>query len=366
MLLRPPYSGVEYAIEHLARGLADELPEGLDIYVPHGFSAAPHARWRLHRAARAARGRMGRILFEQLCLPRRMLAARCELLHAPGYVAPLAGKLPLVLTVYDALALRHPELCRPVNRWHYRMLMPASVHKAARVIVPSRATLADLVACTGINEQKIRVIPLAPRPGFAPQDEAARLRARTRWAEGKPYLLFTGNLEPRKNIPFLLRVFQRFRTAVRNDHKLVLAGRHAHGTQLVRAEITRLELGKDVFLPGYVPEAEFANLMAGAEVFLFPARGEGFGLPVLEAMAAGVPVVATEDGSIPEIAGPAALLAGDEEAAWVNALFHLLGSQALRLAVIQWGIKRAAQFSWRTAALATLEVYREVLEERSR
>jgi glycosyltransferase involved in cell wall biosynthesis len=205
------------------------------------------------------------------------------------------------------------------------------------------------------------VIPLAPGPARTPPAAAERARVRARYGLDGRYLLFVGLLEPKKNLPVLLEAVARLRARRRfGATRLVLVGDSGWGSVDLPALAARLELGDDVRFLGPAPDEDLGALYAEAEAFVFPSLWEGFGLPVLEALALGTPVLASTRGALPEIAGDAALLVEPEVGALAEGLDQLLEDASLRARLREAGPRRAARFSWERTARETLEAYHDV------
>jgi len=299
-----------------------------------------------------------------------MLAARtvareaCDVFHGPANHLPYTYKGPAVLTVHDLAILKHPEwfpeswLTRFIST---RILLPRAIARAKCIMVPSRATAKALHHFFNVSEDRTRIIPLGvtvPAPGGGssfPELVATR------------YVLFVGTIEPRKNLTGLIRAFRKLLEEHKDlqNTKLVIAGARGWKEGEVFREIARTRKQfanqEPVRYLGYVSDDDKFALMRGATAFVFPSYYEGFGLPVLEAMAVGTPVITTRAGALAEVAGEAALFVepGDE-AALTSALGRVLREQALRDQLSERGRAQAAQFSWQETAKQTLVTYKEV------
>ena len=361
LLLSGQFSGVEKAIyallRHIGAGSGDEFvalvgsdfDERLLDGVPVGLLRLPVSN----------RSRVLRIVYEERFLPRRL--AGFDLFHAPGYVAPQGLACPVVLTVYDLVALRHPGLARRANAVHYRWRLPRSARAAARVIVPAECVARGVVEHLGVERERVRVVPLGVEARLRPPSQDERGAARTRLHLTRPFILFVGNIEPKKNVATLLRAFAH----VRRDglpHELVIAGKRGWGCREVLRLPAELGIEGDVRFLGYVDEGDLAGLYGAAELFVFPSLVEGFGLPPLEAMACGTPVVTSDAEALLESTGDAAehVPARDAEAL-AEAMRRVLGDAPLRERLRAAGLARAAQFTWARTAEATRAVYGEAV-----
>ena len=269
-------------------------------------------------------------------LPARARLDRVDVLHCPTHRAPVRSGAPLVVTFHDLAVLRHPTTFNAWTRTYSRLALPRVARAARRLIAVSRFTRRELLDVLDVPEEKVRVIPNAVGEPFAPQGEAA----------GGDYVLAVSTLEPRKNLP---RLVDAFRRAGLNGLRLLVAG--APGWGGIRVE------GDGVRWLGEVGDEELARLYRGARCVAYVSLYEGFGLPVLEAMACGAPVVAARNEAVEEVAGDAAVLVDplDPEAIAAGLAEAVDRRDELR----PLGLERAAAFRWADAARATVEVYRE-------
>jgi alpha-1,3-rhamnosyl/mannosyltransferase len=264
------------------------------------------------------------------------------------YVIPPAYRGPAVLTVQDLSFERQPELMSPRDRFYFRTFVPRSARRAARVLTGSEQTRDDLVKRYGLPRERVHVMPYGFDPIYSADGPAP--------GDGN-YVLFVGGLEPRKDPVAALEAFALVDEDL--DLRLILAGAAKRGADEVRSTIRRLGLEQHVELRGHVSKQELAALYRGASCLVVPSRYEGFGLPVIEAMASGTPVVATAAGALPEVAGDAAILVepGDAEELAEGIERALAERERLRAA----GLERARSFSWAETARRTLDVYRELV-----
>ena len=303
---------------------------------------------------------------EQLTLPLEVARVRPDVLHCPDFIPPFRRICPAVVTVHDLAFLRFPEALTEESRRYYGQVRRA-VQSAERTIVVSAATARDLAELLDVETERVRVIHNGLNPIFhQPQDQAMTARVRARWALERPYLMFLGTLEPRKDLPTLLQAF----AAVRGQHPdllLALVGRRGWLYEPIFARIEALGLREAVRTIEDAADEDLPPLFDGASAFAFPSLYEGFGLPPLEALARGVPTVVADTSSLPEVVGDAALLhtPGDPEAL-AAALLRLLTDEALRADLRAGGPVQAARFTWERAARETLAVYWEAIAERRR
>lgn len=277
-------------------------------------------------------------------LPR--LAGRSARLLHTQYVVPPRLHVPAVVTVHDLSFEHHPEWMAPHDRVLFRTLVPRAVRRAARVLTVSEFTKADIVERYGVAPERVVVTHNGVDPAFTPDGPRP---------DRPPYLLFVGALQPRKDLVTALEALARLPDAP----PLVVVGPAKRRTDQVEAALDRLHLRDRVELVGHVPFEELTALYRGAEALVFPSLFEGFGLPVLEAMASGTPVVTTTTSALPEVAGDAAVLVPPSDpAALADGIDRALrDGAALRTA----GLARAATFRWDALAATTRQVYEEVL-----
>lgn len=324
----------------------------------------------------------GRRTFEsQLLYPNRIKRAGVDLVHFFSHGdAPAFSSVPQVVTVLDVIPLRFPELYRAKKanlRFRFaRYLEYAAITRAIGLVAISECTKRDVVSYLGVDPDKVVVTPLGVGSEFTPRGkslgvwpaEINKKKNKLKLPENRPLLLYVGGIDPRKNVPFLLDVFHE----VLKSHEgskpcLVLAGRHENDDQYpaLVEKISRLGLENDIVQLGFVPDEELSSLYHVADAFLFPSLYEGFGFPVLEAMACGTPVVAGDNSSIPEVVGNCAELVPDNDLdSWTRSVLGLLSSSELRLRLSRDGIQRAAMFTWERTARETYAAYQKFLRIR--
>jgi glycosyltransferase involved in cell wall biosynthesis len=278
-------------------------------------------------------------------LPRLLRRLAPRLAHFQ-HVVPPRCPCPAVVTIHDLSFERHPELMSRRDRFVFRTMVPRSVRRAARVLAVSGQTKRDLVEHYRIGDEKIVVTPNGVDPLFSPGGTRA---------EGAPYALFVGTLQPRKDPLAALEAL----ALVPGDLRLVIVGPDKGSGGEARRTATRLGLNGRVTFTGHVEKEQLAELYRGAACLVFPSRYEGFGLPVVEAMASGTPVVAAASGSVPEVAGGAAVLVEPgNPAALAGGIERALAD---RERLVRAGLERASLYSWAETARRTLHVYRELL-----
>lgn len=302
-------------------------------------------------------------------LPRQQWAVRravsgygAELYHSPYYLMPYALPCHMVATIHDLIPLRFPQsLARPRLAPLFNLLTRLCAWRAAHLIVDSDATRDDLVRERISTRDRMTRVHLGVDPQFSPQPTGEVTRYCEQARLTSPYLLYLGSNKPHKNLATLLRAWALVTESLRQEHTLVLAGHRDARYAEERVLVESLGVGESVRWLGSVPEHELPLLYAGAKGFVFPSLYEGFGLPILEAMACGTPVACARASSMPEIAEDAALLFDPaQEREIADALARLLSDAPLRRRLTERGLARAQAFTWERTAAETLAVYRRV------
>jgi glycosyltransferase involved in cell wall biosynthesis len=353
--------------------------ENYSLYLIRAMLADPRQhRYRLYASRAPSEGllpRDDRVGWRVMPFPRLWTHLRLawelqrhppDVLFVPAHVIPLLHPRNCVATVHDLGYLHYPQAHTPTARryldWSTRFNLRASRH----VIVDSMATAEDLVRCYGAARERITVAYPAGTPGLRPvTDPQALATVRARYGTGSRYLLFLGTLQPRKNIATLIEAFRlaRERGGLGAETRLVLAGRPGWLYGEIEAAIARSGLEEAIVRPGYVAQEDLATLLSGALAFVLPSWYEGFGLPILEAMACDTPVICSNVSSLPEVAGDAALLfAPDDVEALADAMARLYADEGLREALVQRGRVQWARFGWGRCAATVLDVLEAVGE----
>jgi glycosyltransferase involved in cell wall biosynthesis len=338
---------------------------GVSRYVSELLDALPDALGpedalvRLGEGGRWTGGAAGRIAWEQTGLPWRARAEHLDLVHSPVNIVPLAWSGPSVVTVHDLAFLRYPEHVTRRRRLWLTAAIRTSVRRADHVIAVSSSTADDLTAWAGTPTDRITVVPSAPSPRIRPVIGEDLESFRRHHAPRAPYVLAVGTLEPRKNLPTLLRAFGKIRGSV--PHDLVVVGPEGWLTGELQRTITDLDLGGRLRMTGFVSDAELGGWYSGADLFAFPSFYEGFGLPAVEAMRCGAPVLASDSSCFPEVVGDAGvLIPPDDVRVWAETMADLLGDPARREHLTRLGHERAAGYSWARTARETCAAYRAV------
>ncbi len=338
------------------------------------FVDAAHAR--RTRAAEPVSGRWklvglpgsSYVIEEQLALPLLLLRHRVDLLHCPANTFPLLlpGKVKLAVTIHDVMYLM-PEcelggrssIYQRLGRTYRALLVRSLKRRAVSLLTVSHRSAADIGSYLGIPRERLTVTHEAAPPYFRRLDDSDRTSAvRARFGLGDDFILALGGIDPRKNTEAVFKAYCAFRRRSNLRHKLAVVGLPASAGARFARIARHAGFERDIVFPGFVSEEELVLLYNAASMFVYPSRYEGFGLPVLEAMSCGTPVVASRAGAIPEVAGDAAILVDAEDTrAMSDSMLELAGNKSLRAALVERGLRRASQFSWERCARETIDAY---------
>ena len=290
------------------------------------------------------------VLWYHMLLPRSAARTRLDVLHCTIYRGPLRSRVPAIVTVHDLAVLRHPEVFPLWTRLHGRVTLGPTLRAARRVIAVSEFSKRETAELVGIDPDRIDVVPNAVDPVFTAFGRAVQ----------GDYALAVGTLEPRKNLPVLLQAFSKLRRDF--PVRLAIAGARGWLSDDIFTTVSRLAIADGVHFIGEIPPADLRPLYCAAELLVLPSLYEGFGLPPLEAMACGTPVVVSDAGSLPEIVGAAGVIVRAEDPDDIaQGLGWVLGNAEFRSTLSRRGLERAATFSWARAARETMAVYERVM-----
>jgi glycosyltransferase involved in cell wall biosynthesis len=298
-----------------------------------------------------------RLYWQQVELPRLAREAKADVLHIPGFDAPLRSPCPVVLSVHDLIGMLFPQSLPPVSRFYWRRWLPRSVRWSDRIIAVSEHTRRDLVRLMGIPAERIEVVYHGVDETFRPLDDRAVLEGVRRKYDLRPrIILYVGTLEPRKGLDTLIAAYHSL--AADTPHELVIAGKKGWRTAPLSRQVRDLGLERRVRFTGYVPDEDLPWLYNLADLFVYPSRYEGFGLPPLEAMACGTPVICSNVASVPEVVGEAALMVQPDDAETLAGVMRgVLEDERRRTTMRARGIDRAKRFTWEATARRTVEIY---------
>lgn len=365
-------AGVSSYSLHLLQALGQLRLNGQLAHTLHAFVNAPELvipGVELRPTTLPLQNPLARIAWEQTALPLALARHGDGLVHGLVNVLPLATPAPGVVTVHDLSFVRTPESLPRAKRAYLNALCRRSVDKARHVIAVSRQTADDLIAYYQTPANKISVIHNGVGEAFTPSSASRPTLPPAATAPAAlptdPYLLYIGTLEPRKNLPLLIQAYALWRTqtsSANHNVRLVLGGGKGWAYESIFEIVRGLGLEPMVDFPGFIPSPQLPDWYRCALAFVYPSKFEGFGLPVLESMACGTPVITSRAPSLLEVAADAALtFPSDDAAALADAIQLVVEQPALRAELSRRGIARASQFSWQRTARATAQVYDQVI-----
>ena len=365
--LLPEATGVDTYMLELVRHLAQaDQANSYSVFVNReDRDRLPQLPERSKLYTTSTRNRGARLAWQQAGLPVLAAARRLQVVHSPAFILPLAARhVGHVLTVHDLTSFSRPETHLPLRRSRmYLAAVRASIRRADRICVPSHAVAAELRRLEPtLSPGRVRMIPHGVSSRFGPAGAQQAERVRQQLELRRPYVLYVGTIQPRKNLEMLLEAYRRLICSSEADVDLVLAGMLGWDYHGVLARAASPELRGRVRLLGYVDEELLPGLYAGARLLAYPSLEEGFGLPPLEAMACGTPVVASQSGALMEnLRGAAELVPVDTPVVLMEAMHRLLTDARLHEARRRAGFDRAQRYSWQHAARATVACYRELV-----
>lgn len=349
-------TGNETYIRNLADSLSTLALPDLDF---HYYHTLPHERfehggWRGHLHRLHPHTSFLRI---PISFPIALTMNKIDIAHFQ-YVAPPLCPCRTIVTIHDISFEYFREYFNPLAWARMKLLIPLSGRQAAHVITISEYSRQQLIRTYRLPEDHVSVTYLGVSSKFRIMSEMESMAATSHFDLTTPYILGVGNVQPRKNLIRLIRAFAKLRKEKWIPHKLVLVGQMTWQAERIVEEISKLGIGDSVMTIGYVTDQELIGLYNRAALFVYPSLYEGFGLPILEAMACGVPVVTSNVTCIPEVAGDAALLMDPlSEAELSAAMLRIIDNHELADSLKSRGLVRSKQFSWRTAAEQTAEIY---------
>ncbi|HXV98210.1 MAG TPA: glycosyltransferase family 1 protein [Anaerolineae bacterium] len=351
-----------------------EVDDSLEITLlapkPFDVAANPQPRLKFHVAKTPfgnQASNLAKVWFEQITFPRACRQLGVDLAHVPYFGSPLAPTVPTVVTIHDLIPMVLPEYRGGFLVRLYTSLVAAAAPQAKIILADSEASRRDILKKLGLPTEQVRVVYLAPAPQFQPAETWQQLvEIKKKYHLPENFVLYLGGYDTRKNVKALLHAYTWVSATLGEQYPLVLAGRLPESDTAFFPNPLRMarELGIEEFVitPGWIAEEDKPLLYAAATVFVYPSRYEGFGLPVLEAMACGVPVVTTNAASIPELAGPAAFQLDPNDTKHIAApIIRLCTEEDSRDTMIERGFAQVEKFSWAKTAAETLQAYRDAV-----
>ena len=368
----PHFPGIGRYVSNLASALAPQLTAGEELTFLKSPSASPAVESAPVSQVEGASQLPGKSITapatpfdirQQWRIPslvKRLQADNGALYHSPYYLMPYRTGLPTLLTFYDIIPLKFPNTVPVRARLFFRMAATLALRASDHVVVISEAARSDLLSFFSLPASKTTVTPLAARARYSPQPSAEIARVRHHYRLPESFLLYLGINKPHKNLPALIDAYAQM--ASRHAPPLVIAGAWDTRYPQARECAARLQLGDAVRFLGPVDERDLPALYSAATLFIFPSLYEGFGLPVLEAMACGTPVACSNTPGLAEVAGDAAVLFDPRSVTEIrNAMTELIEDSRQRARRAEQGLARAALYSWQATAEATLRCYRQLL-----
>jgi glycosyltransferase involved in cell wall biosynthesis len=304
-----------------------------------------------------------RLIWEQVQLPWAVARTECDIFHSPALSMPLMGKQKKVATAHDLIIVKHPEMMSGLARKYFAEFIPRTLRKADHIISNSISTKKDLQKYLRIPEEKITVVPLGIQKEFLGVSDSNHINnLRRKFKLIGQYILSVAAFEPRKNHIGILKGFAEARDKLPKDTGLALVGRENAYQRKMISLADELGISESVAFCGYLPVNDLAAMYQGAAMLLFPSIEEGFGIPIIEAFAKGIPVITSSIEATKEIAGDAAWFVNPQRTGEIaQAINELMTDEELRKSLIEKGTARAAGFSWEKHARETIRIYNHVL-----
>ncbi|HNT33460.1 MAG TPA: glycosyltransferase family 1 protein [bacterium] len=307
-------------------------------------------------------------LWHKSGMPKEQLFGQQDVFHSTTFSSPELTESSLIVTLYDLSFWTHPQCHRPINRRYCAERCCLAARRASRLIAISEATKRDILKYLHVPEERVVVTPLAAHPRFRPVEDAwCKHQVLMKYGLLTDYIFSLGSLEPRKNIATLIRAYSALPDRLRRTTHLAIAGAKGWKNSNLFALIEQLSLGDCVKVLGYVPDDDLPALYSSASVFVYPSLYEGFGLPALEAMACGAPVIVSNTSSLPEVVGTAGIqIEPTDVEALTQAILRVLLQPDLSEELRRKGIEQAHRFSWQRTAELTLQAYVDAAAEKNR
>jgi alpha-1,3-rhamnosyl/mannosyltransferase len=368
-VITPHFPGIGRLTYRLVEAMAEAAPQhAFTVFVTPGQDDPRFDLAQLAQAPNVVLREVAAPVFglaTQWRLPSALRAARADLFHATYWLTPWRPGVPTVLSLYDLIGLSQPGAVPRARRLALALALRLALRTAGAVVTLSEWSRGDILARYGLSPDRVFVTPLAADPSFHPPSPSDLAAVRASLGLPARYVLYLGINKPHKNLGLLLDAWRELVPSLGQEPiALVLAGPWDRRYDHLRQQAAALPAPADVRILGPIPDSQLPALLGGAAVFAFPSRYEGFGLPPLEAMACGAPVIAAAASSLPEVVGDAGLLVSpDDRAAWAAALRQVLADPALAGALRERGLLRAKGFTWRATAERTLAAYARVRPE---
>jgi glycosyltransferase involved in cell wall biosynthesis len=359
-LMLPPGGAREYTL-NLIRALL-EIDQRNDYFVFHG-----NAVWMgtFPTAKEILLASKNKLYWDYVALPAAVRQHRIDLFWTPAYIVPFTMPCKSVAAVHDLAYFLLPQSYPLVDRWYMRATMPGSFRRAQALLAVSEHTRLDMERLFPFTRGKITVTYEAAATRFHQRLTSTQLAVvQSRYHLSAPFIFYAGSISPRKGLPYLLKAFAYLKQERGIPQRLVFTGGWTWGDEAIRDLIQRLGIQAEVVILGNVAPDDMPALYQLADVFVYPSLYEGFGLPILEAMASGCPVVCSNLTALPEVAGDAATMIDPRDTtALADAIYRVLCDESERVRLCAKGLARAKRFSWQATARKTLDVFETVMED---
>ena len=357
--------GIQTSLEGLLRGITHVPHKHTNVLFIGPKQSVPDwirdENYQIVRLSPNPEGLLGRFIWDHVVVGRACRRLGIDALYAPAHTRPLYSPCPVVVAVPDMMYSLFPQDWGWSDRIYFGLAVPLLTRRAAAIAALSENTRSDVLRLLHLSKEKVRVVYLGTPEGFTPLPAEAVQQIREKNKLSKPFILYVGSHHPRKNLASLVRAFELIASGI--PHDLVIVGLPIwQDNQLMQYIHTSPFTGR-MRMVGFVPREELPLFFNAADVFVFPSRYEGFGLPVLEALACGCPTVTTNTSSLPEVAGDAAILVSpDDVPALGDAIMRVLTDNELHERMRQNGLQQAGKFCWERAAKETIELLEKVAE----
>ena len=359
--LQRDITGIERYILEVLQNLATVDKEntytlffGSHGHLPKLPDAANHHKYITHMNTRS---RLMRVLWEQFILGTEVARKKIDVFHGTSFVLPFIKSCKYVITIYDLAFMASPDSFTLANRLYFKLFLAPSIKLADKIIAISQATKKDIIKYFHVPADKVEVIHCALSPKIHKETNNEKLQeVKKKYSLPDKFIMFTGLISPRKNLDRSIKAFAKVRHQI--PHKFVIVGKKGWLYEPVFKLVEKLGIQKDVIFTGYIPDDDLCALYTLADIFMFPSLYEGFGLPILEAMACGCPVITSNISSMPEVAGDAALLVNPYSVNDIaKAIERIYCDKNLRKQFVNKGYAQIKKFTWKNTAKRTLKVY---------
>jgi glycosyltransferase involved in cell wall biosynthesis len=308
------------------------------------------------------------LIYDHLSMPLAVRKYKLDLIHTPKSATSFFYPIKNVVTILDVIPLLYPETERFPNRLYWKIQIPVAIKKADIIITISRSAKKDICQMFNVSENKIKVVYLCYNERMKPIDASDRILKKVKEKYHLPdkFILFVGTIQPRKNLDKLFRAYALLKNGNKiNNSKLVICGRFGWFYKPLLNLLNELKIKKDIKFLNFIPDSELPYIYSLAELFVYPSQYEGFGLPVLEAMACGVPVITSNSSSLPEVAGNSAIKIDPRDTQGLSdSIRQVLFNEKIKNTLVKRGLEQAKKFSWGKCAKETLKIYEKIYNEK--